>query len=182
MTVHRLSEIDTPAFRDFLAAAVKSYRDSLTRMTTKPEDLMPWKVMGEKWHLGPKGFPPGRKLHWDTGILPRLVDLVREVEPTIEIAWNNRMTVAFRCADIGRAWAQWITKSPAGLVCRFLGKKGQFNLTQIEKFGVSPTLTPYKNGEMMMLVFRDDNHIHAAALRELLKSHLAGFREAFAKK
>jgi excinuclease ABC subunit A len=179
MTVHRLSEIDTPAFREFLATAAKSFRDNTTRMATKPEDLMPWKVMGQKWHLGPKGFPPGKKLHWDTGILPRLVDLMREVEPTIEIAWDNRMTIAFRCADMTRAWAQWITKSPAGLTCRFLGKKGQFNLTQIEKFGVGATLSPHKQGEMMMLVFRDDNHIHAAALRELLKSHLAGFRETF---
>ena len=181
MTVHRLSEIDTPAFRDFLAKAVASYQGSLKRMATKPEDLMPWKVMGQKWHLGPKGFPPGKKLQWDTGILPRLIDLVREVEPTIEVAWDSRMTVAFRCADMTRAWAQWVTKSPTGLTCRFLGKKGQFNLTQIEKFGVGATLTPHKQGEMMTLVFRDDHRIHAASLRELLKSHLAGFRETFAK-
>jgi excinuclease ABC subunit A len=148
-------------------------------MQTSPEDLMPWKVAGEKWHLGPKGFPAGKRLEWDTKILPRLIDLVREVEPTIEIAWDNRMSIAFRCADITRAWGSWVTKNADGLECRFLGKKGLFNLAQIEKFGVGPTLSPHKQGEMMTLTFRDDNHIHAASLRELLKSHLAGFRESF---
>src|SRR5262249_43973952 len=119
MTVHRLSEIDTPAFREFLAKAVASYGASTKRMQTKPEDLMPWKVAGEKWHLGPKGFPAGKRLEWDTAILPRLIDLVREVEPTIEIAWDNRMGIAFRCADIGRAWGSWVTKRAEGLECRF---------------------------------------------------------------
>jgi len=57
MLVHRTSEIDTAAFRDFLN---EPWNPSITisnAMQTKPEDLMPWKVHGERWHLGAKGFP-----------------------------------------------------------------------------------------------------------------------------
>jgi len=52
------------AIDEFIRKAVGSFANTLTRMNTKPEDVMPWKVNGEKWHLGEKGFPPGRKLQW----------------------------------------------------------------------------------------------------------------------
>src|SRR5207302_6244248 len=71
---HRLSEIDTPAFRQFLAEAAKSFHAAIKRMQTKPEDVMPWKVNGERWHLGEKGFPPGKKVQWDLALLPRLLE------------------------------------------------------------------------------------------------------------
>ncbi len=66
---HRLSEIDTPAFRDFLKEAAASFQAAVKRMRTKPEDVMPWKVNGERWHLGDKGFPPGKKVQWDRALL-----------------------------------------------------------------------------------------------------------------
>ena len=65
MLIHRFSEIDTPAFNEFLKRAVDSFHNTLRKMNTKPEDVMPWKVNGERWHLSEKGFPPGRKLYWD---------------------------------------------------------------------------------------------------------------------
>ena len=59
------------------------------RMNTKPEDVMPWKVNGERWHLGEKGFPLGRKLQWDRAILPRLLDLGARLSRT----WKSRGTI-----------------------------------------------------------------------------------------
>ena len=100
---------------------------------------MPWKVNGERWHLGEKGFPPGRKLQWDRGLLPRLLDLVREVEPKRRDRLGQRATPS-RCACRASAarWAQWRTKDADGLDCRFLGKKGQFNLSQVERSACIP--------------------------------------------
>jgi excinuclease ABC subunit A len=181
MLIHRCSEIDTPAFREFMAKAIQSHRDNLRRLKTKPEDLMPWKIAGEKWHLGEKGFPPSRKLQWDRAILPRLIAIMKEVEPKVEIAWDNRIATSFRVPGISRAWAAWRTKESQALICKFLGKKGQFNLSQIDRFGLEPTLKPHKDGEVLQLNFRNDNHLHAGPLKELLKQHLAGFREAFGK-
>ena len=97
---HRLSEIDTPAFREFLAEAVASFHAALKRMTTKPEDVMPWKVNGERWHLGEKGFPPGKKPKWDRALLPRLLALVREVEPGVQVQWDNRAAITLRVPEV----------------------------------------------------------------------------------
>ena len=62
---------------------------------------------------------------------------------------------------------------------RFLGKKGQFNLGQLESFGVQPALQAHRTGEVMRLVFLHENHVHAARLKDVLTQHLQGFREVF---
>ncbi|HXG09906.1 MAG TPA: excinuclease ABC subunit UvrA [Gemmataceae bacterium] len=180
--VHHLAEIDTPAFREFLAEAVVSFQQKLAQLRTKPEDVMPWKVNGERWHLGEKGFPPGRKVQWDRGLLPRLLGLVREVEPAVEVRWDARDAITLKVPGVGRSWAQWRTKDPHGLDCRFLGKKGQFNLSQIESFGVSPTINGSRaDADVLRLVFQHNEHVHAPELKELLAEHLRGFREVFGK-
>jgi excinuclease ABC subunit A len=181
LLVHKLDEIDTPAFDEFLRKAVTSFQGTLKRMHLKPEDVMPWKVNGERWHLGEKGFPPGRKLQWDRAILPRVLDVLRKVEPKLEITWDNRAMVSVRVPGATRAWGYLRTKDSDALHCRFLGKKGQFNLNQIEKFGIEPTLQTAAEGEALVLHFLHDNHLHGPALREILVQHVAGFRELFGK-
>ncbi len=182
MLIHHKSEIDTPAFQEFLEAAVRSFHKNLKRMHTKPEDLMPWKVNGERWHLGDKGFPPGRRLQWDRSVLRRLLELVRTVEPKVEIGWQNRLGISVRVPEVARAWGMWKTKDSAALECSFLGKKGQFNLGQLERFGVQPNLRAATEGEWLQLRFQHENHLHANDLKEVLREHLRGFREVFLKK
>ncbi|HJT78215.1 MAG TPA: excinuclease ABC subunit A, partial [Gemmataceae bacterium] len=179
---HRLAEIDTPAFREFLTAVVRSFGETVRRLRTKPEDVMPWKLNGQRWHLGDKGFPPGRKVRWERALLARLLELVREVEPGLEVRWDGRDAILLRVPGVGRAWAQWRTKDPLGLDCRFLGKKGQFNLARVEGLGVYPAVGDHRgDGDVLRLVFQHADHLHAARLKELLAEHLRGFREAFAK-
>ncbi len=180
--VHRLSEIDTPAFREFLTQAVASFQQNIKRMQTKPEDVMPWKLNGERWHFGEKGFPAGKKLRWDRALLPRLVQLVREVEPGVQIDWSTRAAITLRVPGAKRLWAQWRTKESYGLDCRFLGKKGQFNLAQIESFGVSPSISDHRpDADVLRLIFQQADHVQPAKLKEVLAEHLAGFREVFGK-
>ena len=178
--VHRLGEIDTPAFRTFLEQAAAAFHKTVGRIQTKPEDLMPWKIHGERWHLGEKGFPPGKRVHWDRALLPQLLDLVKEVEPGVSIKWDTQHAISLRVPGVGRAWATWVTKDAEGLDCRFLGKKGQFNLSRIERFGTAPRLNGNReDGETMRLVFTHHEHVHAPKLKELLAEHLRGFREVF---
>jgi excinuclease ABC subunit A len=179
---HRLSEIDTPAFREFLAQASASFQATLKRMQTRPEDVMPWKVNGQRWHLGDKGFPPGQKVRWDRALLPRLLELVRELEPGLEVRWDVPYFITLRVPGVSRWWGQWQTKRPEGLDCRFLGKKGQFNLSRVEMFGVSPAINGDRDtSDVLRLVFQHDDHVHAAKLKELLAEHLRGFKEVFGK-
>jgi excinuclease ABC subunit A len=178
---HRLSEIDTSAFREFLAEAAASFQAALKRMTTKPEDVMPWKVNGERWHMSEKGFPPGKKPKWDRALLSRLLALVREVEPGLQVQWDNRAAITLRVPGASRAWAQWRTKDIDGLDCRFVGKKGQFNLSRLEGVGAATASVDSKRttGDVMRLVFQHLEPSQAAKLKEVLGEHLDGFRAAF---
>jgi excinuclease ABC subunit A len=180
VVVHRLGEIDTPAFCKFLAEAVSSFHANLKRVQTRPEDVMPWKLNGERWHLGEKGFPAGKRLRWDRSLLPRLLEIVREVEPRLEVTWTSRAAISLKIPGVTRSWAQWRTKECYGLDCRFLGKKGQFNLSQIEGLGISPSICDHRaDSDLLRLVFQEADHLHRDRLKKLLAEHLRGFREAF---
>src|SRR5262249_11383155 len=98
------------------------------------------------------------------------------VEPKLEIRWDNRAAVSVYVPDITRTWAHLQTKQSEGLTCRFFGKKGQFNLNQIEKFGIEPQLQDSREGSALVLQFQHDNHMHPQALREILQQSLEGFR------
>jgi excinuclease ABC subunit A len=177
---HRLSEIDTPAFAKFLDQAVKAFQEALRKQRTKPEDVMPWKVNGERWHLGDKGFAPGKKIMWERSLLTRLLDVVRKIEPAVEIVWDARDAIKLRVPQVSRSWAQLRTKDNAGLDCRFLGKKGQFNLSQLEGIGAQQQINGNRpDSDMVRLVFQQAEQM-PARLKELLKAHVDGFREVFA--
>ncbi len=181
--VHRLSEIDTPAFREFVAEAAASFHKTLVRLQTKPEDVMPWKLQGERWHLGEKGFPAGRKVAWDRATLPALLAVVRAVEPNLEVRWDNRDAITLRVPGVSRSWAQWRTKQADVLDCRFLGKRGQFNLSQVEGLGAQAAISHHRaDGDLLRLMFVQFDPTKAAALKKVLAEHLAGFRETFGGK
>src|SRR5262249_25973238 len=181
--VHRLSEIDTPAFQDFLAEAAVAFHNNLKRLQTRPEDVMPWKVNGERWHLGEKGFPPGQEVRWDRALLPRLLALVHELEPGLEVRWDARDAITLKVPGVGRGWAQWRTKQAQALECRFLGKKGQFNLTQVEGLGAAAAIGHQRgDGDVLRLAFVNPPDAgQVAKLKAMLAEHLRGFREAFGK-
>jgi excinuclease ABC subunit A len=178
---NRLSEIDTPPFRKFLAEAAGSFRAALKRMQTKPEDVMPWKVNGERWHLGDKGFPPGKKLQWDRSLLVGLLKVVREIEPNVEIRWDVQYFITLRAPGVNRWWAQWQTKQAGGLICFFLGRPGQLNLSRLEGLGATAASIDSKreNGDVLKLTFQHLEPSQAAKLKELLAEHLRGFGETF---
>ncbi len=183
LQVYTLAEIDTPSFLEFLKEAVASFNANVKRMQLKPEDVMPWKLHGERWHLGEKGFAPGKKLRWDRALLPRLLALVREVEPALAISWDSRDAILLRVPGITRAWAQWRTKESNALSCRFIGKKGQFNLSQLDGLGVHPALDGKRaEADVMRLEFQQGEQLNPAQLKTILGEHLQGFKALFAKK
>ncbi|OWK47261.1 excinuclease ABC subunit UvrA [Fimbriiglobus ruber] len=184
ITVVKKDEIDTAVFRAFLKQAADSFRGHLTKMKTSVEDVMPWKQNGEQWHLGPKGFPPGKSAKWDTTILPRMLAVVREIEPDILIKWDTRDAILLYSPGISHSWARWKTKEADVLDCRFVGKPGQFNLGRLEGIGRDPSLTRDRadGSEVLTVKFATADHIRGGALKKLLAEHLAGFREAFENK
>ncbi len=177
---HKLNEIDTPAFKQFLKEAVAAFGTNVKRLQTKPEDVMPWKVNGERWHLSDKGFPPGRKIRWGRPLLARLLELVRQVEPKLQIEWDARDAILLKVPGVGHSWSRWRTKDEEGLDCRFFGKKGQFNLSRIASFGVGPEIIADRDGiDVVRILFQNEEQLHPTKLKEVLREHLSGFRAVY---
>jgi excinuclease ABC subunit A len=179
--VHRLSEIDTPAFREFLAEAVRSFEANRKRLATKPEDLMPWKINGERWHLSDKGFPPGKKVKWDREVLSRLLAVLRSIEPGLTVSWEQRDAITLRLRGVSRGWAQVRTKAAEALDCRFLVKKGQLNLARVETLGAVEIQQQRGDADVLRLRLTDLTAEQSARLREVLAEQIEGFRATFAK-
>ncbi len=181
VTVYALSDVDTEPFRAFLKRAAESFFGNVARMQTNVEDLMPWKLGGEKWHLGDKGFPAGKPVKWDRALLPKLLKLVREVEPAVEIKWDVRDAVTLRVPGVARFWGRWKTKQADNLECWFVGKPGQFNLGRVEKFGRGAEIAEDRadGSAVLQLHFTNAEHLRPAELKALLADHLRGFRETF---
>jgi excinuclease ABC subunit A len=182
LLVYRLEEIDTLAFRSFLKEAVASYQAAVKRLNTKPEDVMPWKLNGERWHLGEKGFPPGRRIRWDRALLPRLLELVRQVEPGLDVRWDARDAITLKVPGVSRGWAYIRTKEAEALLCRFVGKRGGVNLAQVEGIGMQPEIQDNRSdGDALVLTFEQLDQVPAAKVKTVLAEHLRGFREAFGR-
>jgi excinuclease ABC subunit A len=181
MLIGKKEEIDTPAFRAFLKQAVEAFRKNLKKMDASPEDAMPWKINGERWHLSEKGFPPGRRIKWDRSILSKFLSIIRHVEPGVEIQWDSRDSILLKIAGIGRAWARIRTKDSDAFDCRFIGKPGQFNLSRLEGIGQNPTLTMDRSdgGETLHLLFQKDEEMPKGKLHEILAEHRDGFVERY---
>jgi excinuclease ABC subunit A len=181
MLVHKQAEINTPAFKAFLKRAVEGFQKNLTRMATSLEDVMPWKVNGERWHLGEKGFPPARKMYWDRSVLPTFIKIAKEAVPGLEIQWDVRDAITFKLPGITKGWGRVRTKDNEALDARFLGKPGQMNLSRLEGIGKDSELLADRadGGEVMRLLFHRAEEMPPAKLKALLAEHAKGFRDRF---
>src|SRR5262249_17235257 len=135
IVVHKKAEIDTPAFREFLKRAVEVVQGRAATAAGGIEGNMPWKKDGAKWHLGEKGCPPGRGAKWDRTLLPKVIKVVREIDPVLEFKWDVRDAVTLRPAGAQRFWARFKTKEAEALEVWFIGRPGQLNLGRLEGVG-----------------------------------------------
>ncbi|MCI0702551.1 MAG: excinuclease ABC subunit UvrA, partial [Planctomycetia bacterium] len=179
--VHKKVEIDTPAFREFLARAVEVVQGQSATTAGGIEGNMPWRKDGEKWHLSDKGFPPGKPVKWDRAMLPKLVKLLREISPTLEFKWDVRDSVTVRPPGSGRFWCRIKTKERDALELWFIARPGQANLSQFESFGRDVTIERDRADgiEILKLWMVTANHLDTRELKPLLTEHLRAFRKAF---
>jgi excinuclease ABC subunit A len=181
VVVNKKSEIDTPAFRAFVKKAAEAFVSRLKDAAGGVESQMPWKKDGEKWHLGEKGFPAGVGVKWDRSLLPRVIKVLREVDPTLEFKWDVRDAVSIRPPRAPRMWARLKTKESAALECWFIGRPGQFNLNRVEGIGRDPVIEMDRTDgiDVLKLRFVSSDHLNPQKLKALLSEHLKGFKAAF---
>ncbi|HWB13932.1 MAG TPA: excinuclease ABC subunit UvrA [Pirellulales bacterium] len=173
LAVHAYEEIDRPAFWQFLERAVEGFRTFTERAQQQPEDVMPWKVLGRKWHLSRKGFPPGKKVSWDLEVLEELCELLAETAPNAQFLWNNQQVVHLFVNGPGEPWATIHTKRPAALDLALTGPKNRFALGRIAALGAERELaTERPDKDVVKLKFRSTDEVAAGELAEFLKEHL----------
>jgi excinuclease ABC subunit A len=174
LLVHRMSEVNTPAFRSFLEQAAKSYLAQLDKLREKPEVLMPWKLMGEAWHTNAKGFPIGAPRQWDASLLPAIMTLLREAVPSLDFEFDSRDTITGRIPGRRRIWLTLKTKDPSGLECRLAGAKGGLNLGHLSGLGSEREISSDREvDDICRLVFQRPSDLDAPLFRALLVRHAA---------
>ena len=86
---YKWQEVDTPEFWAFLEKAVAGFEKFTQRVEQNPEDVMPWKVLGRKWHLARKGFPPGKRPAWSAEVLEELLELLSDTTGEVASATGS---------------------------------------------------------------------------------------------
>ncbi|MBA4187507.1 MAG: excinuclease ABC subunit A [Planctomycetaceae bacterium] len=181
IVVHKQTEIDTTAFREFLGRAVEIVQGRKATAAAGIEGNMPWKKDGEKWHFCDKGYPLGKGVKWDRTLLQKLIKLLRDVDSTLEFKWDVRDAVTVRPAGSSRFWCRIKTKESAALEVWFVGRRGQMNLGRLEGIGRESTIEGDRDdgSEVMKLWFVTGDNLPIGKLKPILTEHLQGFLKAF---
>jgi excinuclease ABC subunit A len=174
MRVHSLSEIDHPNFWSFLEEAVAGFKKITERVQQDPESVMPWTVLGRKWHLLRKGFPPGKKIDWPAEMLEELLEMLSSAAPNAQILWNHSQVINILLPEQREPWARVWTKKPTHIELALTGPKGHFAMGKIAEFGDEPDFDAAHSGvDVVKLRFRSDEDLHRGDLAALLREHVA---------
>lgn len=176
---HSWAEVDTPEFWAFLERAVAGFNKFTDRVQQKPADVMPWTVLGQKWHLSKKGFPPGKQTAWKPEVLEELLEMLHDAEPKGQFLWNNQERVYFMAPTVREPWAVVCTKRLAGVDLILNGPKGAFQLGGVAELGSDRALsTKDAERDQVKLRFVTTEELHDGKVAAFLKSHLEAFRGA----
>ena len=180
-------EIDTPAFWAFLEKAVKGFQKFTDRVAQSPEDVMPWKVLGRKWHLARKGFPPGKKPAWPPEVLEDLLEQLSEVtgesvsaEGTSQFLWNNQQVVNLMVPEQRDPWAVIYTKRLGGVDLQLNGPSGAFATGRIAQLASQRAITSDDDRDQIKLRFVSPADLENGDLADFLSEHLESLRGAAA--
>ncbi|MBW3541765.1 MAG: ATP-binding cassette domain-containing protein, partial [Planctomycetes bacterium] len=146
ISVHWLREIDTPAFRTFLAEAREAFFAQAHRAKLNPAELTPWKVLGRKWHLSRKGFLNGKRIRWEPAVLERLLDLLGETWPASRFDYEAKSLVNLRGRNGDGVVATLHTKRRSGIDLTVYVPAQSVALGRIADCGTDRDITPGRDG------------------------------------
>ena len=169
--VHAWDEIDTPDFWQFLEQAVRSFMRYTQRVASSPEEMMPWKVLGEKWHLSRKGFPPGKPAAWDVGVLEAICRLLRRAVPEAQFLWTQQQVVHVSLPGREEPWASLHTKRPGGLDLLLSSPPGRFALGRAAALAGERHMETGADRDVLHLRFRSLRDLAKGDLPEFLQEH-----------
>ncbi|HYO25260.1 MAG TPA: excinuclease ABC subunit A, partial [Lacipirellulaceae bacterium] len=194
VAAHSWEEIDKPAFWTFIEQAVAGFGKFTQRVGQNPDDVMPWKVLGRRWHLSRKGFPPGKKVEWPQETLEELLELLAAAAGTspqadrqdtspaaAQFLWNNRQWVHLMAPGQRTPWATVHTKRPAGVDLYLNGPSGAFATERIAALGEKRAIEAASSSvDQVKLRFTAPADLTRGGLAEFLAEHLEAVRGAAA--
>ncbi|MCA9047458.1 MAG: excinuclease ABC subunit A, partial [Planctomycetaceae bacterium] len=134
--VWKQQEIDTPAFRAFLQQAMDAHAGLALKESDNPEDLMPWKKLGRKWHLLQRGLPKKGRRTWDFSVTePLLKMLEQSFEKGCDPDYAMRSKINWKRRSDGLPVAELHTKRSEGPELLLFVAPGQITIGQIAAFG-----------------------------------------------
>ncbi|MBI3836962.1 MAG: excinuclease ABC subunit UvrA [Planctomycetia bacterium] len=173
LQVHALEEIDKPAFWKFLDAAMVGFNKFADRVRQNPEDVMPWKVLGQKWHFARKGFPPGKPPQWDVDLLEELCERLTEAAPQGQFLWNNQQVVHVFVPEQHEPWGSIYTKRTAAIDLVLTGPKGRFALGRVTELGSEQEFQTGPERDVLRLRFGTTEDLDKGDLNQFLLEHVA---------
>ena len=178
MKVHSLEEIDHEHFWKFVEQAVAGFKKMTERVHQDPESVMPWTVLGRKWHLLRKGFPPGKKVAWEPEVLEELLEMLQAAAPTAQFLWNNNQTVSAMAKGQRDPWIRVWTKKLAAVELILSGPKGRFTMGRIAELGKEPEFDGTRpNVDIVKLRFVTEDDLHRGDLPAFLREHAVAAEE-----
>jgi excinuclease ABC subunit A len=144
VTVHWKRDIDTPAFREFLGRAVASYLSQVQTASLNPAELMPWKLLGEKWHLSRKGFPSNKRVQWEPELVSTLAAQLERLSEGIVIDWTGQTVVTG--AVNGVTVFELFTKRREGVDVNLLAPPNTFALGRVSGLASDREVTVHRDG------------------------------------
>ncbi len=145
--IWKQSEVDTPAFRQFLKQALKSYLTLSKAEATNPEDLMPWKQLGRKWHLMKKGMPATGRGVWDIKIVERLLPVLDSHFEKFDVDYGIRSKINWTEAKSGKSVAELHTKRSDGVDLILYFPSGKVTIGAIAAIGESQGIQSARDGQ-----------------------------------
>jgi excinuclease ABC subunit A len=176
---HSLAEIETPEFWSFLEEAVVGFSRFTEKAAVSPEEIAPWKTLGQKWHFLRKGFPPGKTVAWPVELLEELCELLQDTAPGGQFLWNNQQLVHYVPRGQREPWATIQTKKSHALLLHLAGPKGRFGKGRLLELGVERDLDDTRaDRDIVRLHFVEEAHLHRGDLETFLREHLGSLANA----
>ena len=176
--VHSWDEVNRPEFWGMLEKAVGGFSNFTTRVASNPDDVMPWKKLGQKWHISRKGFPPGKRVQWETEVLEELCEMLSDTAPEGQFLWNNQQLVHMFVAQQKEPWATVHTKRTAALDLVLNGPKGKFALGRLAQLGCERELdTAPADRDVVKVRFRSLEDLSSGDLADFLSEHIEQLEE-----
>ncbi len=173
LQVHAYEEIDREQFWKFLERAAGGFNKVAERVRQNPDDVMPWKVLGQKWHFARKGFPPGRPPQWDVEVLEELCESLRQIAAHGQMLWNNQQVIHVFVPEQREPWASLWTKRAAAVELVLAGPRGHFALGRIAELGSEREFVAGKNRDLVKLRFTSVADLEKGDLWDFVREHLA---------